>query len=43
LHSSKKNFVNNTVRLYGNPSFYLEDNAGNVSAVIVNGVYYSVN
>lgn len=42
LHSSKKNFVNNTVRLYGNPSFYLEDEAGNVSAVVVNGVYYSV-
>lgn len=43
LHSTKKSFVNNKVRLYGNPSLYIEDKDRKVSGVIVNGVYYSVN
>jgi hypothetical protein len=42
LHTTKKNYVNNSVRLYGNPSLYLEDQEGLVKGIIVNGVYYSV-
>ena len=42
LHGTKKRRVDNTMRLYGNPSLVFKDDNGNVRAVVVNGVLYEV-